>query len=307
MKKKSIIINLIFCSLAMLLAGCNDDVFIKPLEVSPADGSIGPGNKEMSIAVEGESWKVGEVHFFTNNIDILARENDGRWHVSSPFVNICVDRTSKGVDVKFERLVSKENGTLYIQIEDEYDVKFISIDVLPSDEFSIEIVDVRYRLDQWSGYPDEDFDYPDLRVTYPHGLSEATVYTFPEVKKLPVLYCFRSYIDEDYFRYSVLNSHIQVPVPTYSTTGIGWSMKGETAGLTTSRSYYETPFVPPLPPSVELPSGRPLSVGIVTNYECLGVDCTIEAVNPGTGKTESIGCILIMWVPVSLTSQVNFL
>lgn len=306
MKKKSIIISLIFCSLAMLLAGCNDDVFIKPLEVSPADGSLGPDCTSMHISVSGEQWHIRSVSFISDLINTSIPGESGEWNLTTPFVALSVHEAAAGVDVILEQFVSNEKGSLYITVEDDYDDSVVVIDITPTDAFTIDIKNVTYTLNSWGGYPDEDFDYDIPIRSYPHGLSEPEDFAVPELRSLPVLYLFRGWND-DVFENKVLNSWLPVPVPTYNYGSVGWIMRGETAKLTSNRSYFDTSYFPEPPKTIALPAGRPLAVGLIVRYECVSLDCCIDVVSPGSGETRTIDCKLLMWVPMTIDSQVSFL
>lgn len=306
MKKESIVAFIIGLVVSCVSA-CNDEVFVRPLEVTPVSAEIGPDKPSLSIGIEGENWTIAEVRFYSKEENLEAQKLDGKWIIDNTLSYITVERSSGGADVRLERFASCEAGTLDIRIEDDYSSEQISIKVEPTSELVIRVTDVRYNLSQWSGYPDKDFDNTDEVCRFPQGLMQPTVYTFDDIRSLPVLYYFRMFKEPTAFERLVLSSKAEVDVPTYNLSGIGWSMKGERVHLVDYRSFYETLNVPQTPPAVELPAGKPLSIGITTYYECLGVDCVMDAVNPATGATETINCQLVIWQPVRMASKVTML
>lgn len=305
MKTKSIIAVLILYVLVSCVSACNDEVFVRPLKVTPVTAVMGPDRTTLTLNASGEKWKITEVRFLSNEETVTAPVYDGKWQIENTLTDIVVDYDDAGVTVHLNEFVSNEPGTLEIRIDDEYNTEHVSIKVIPTAALDIRVTDVKYDLLQWYGYPYDDFDNSDEVARYPEGLLQAKTYTFDEVKNLPVLYYFRTFGEPDFFHKLVLGCGAEIAVPTYDLRGGGWSMKGEKARLVDQRSYYDTNNVPRTPAPVELPAGQPLSVLLTTHYKCLGVECVINVVNRATGKEDTLSCQLVLWLPVSLTSEVK--
>jgi len=302
MKKQSLYFSLIFILLTLGLSACNDDVFVEPLKVSTGKGEIGPDNKTLFIGISGSNWSVKDICYYDAEGSTRPDYSDDAFRVSTAFTKLDMDVKRNGLEIHLTSYLGKEPGSLVFTVTSGgYEYHDVNIHVLPTGTYDINIEDVSYVFDQWSGYPDENFTDKVIIYKYPEGLSEATSFVFPTQEHANMLYKFEPMPDADTFAQRVLNSGILVPIPTYgpfagNTTDF-WVMKGQEAKLTTNRSAFLTTYLPPVPAAVELPAGKPLAVILMCEYESIGLDCTIKAVNPATELTETIECKLRMDMP----------
>lgn len=95
-----------------------------------------------------------------------------------------------------------------------------------------------------------------------------------------------------------------MPIPTPVQSGFRWELTGEEVPLVSSAQQYDSTVMPPMPGAVSLPAGIPLSVALLCDYESVGFDCTVTAVNPITEQPEEVQCRLHLLVPVKFKSEV---
>lgn len=310
MKMKTIyLVTLVLLSLEVL-CGCNDNVFIKRLEVMPEVAEIGPDCPKAVFRVEGELWKIDDVWFSSadGRDYVYKRAEDKDVSIKTPYASLSFLKREGCVEVVLESFLSGDSATAGFTVTDGYEYKYISLKVYPTGTYNIEIISVDYLTESWWGYPDEDFTDKVITYQFPQGFSEPKQFTFPKMDMLPMLYRFQPNGNIDDFGAKVLDSHLKVPVPTYTINEPGytdfWTMTGEEAVLTTNRSLIEQHFLPPMPPAVELPANKPLEVSLLCDYESIGLSCTINARNPMTDKIETIECYLQYLLPVKFSTEV---
>lgn len=301
---------LVITILTLGLASCNDDVFIEPLKVSAESGELGPDQKELFIDISGGDWVVKNMWFYDDEGQTYANNNDGTFEIHTAFSELTALVKSKGLEINLISCLNNNPASLCFTVTNEYDTRDIVVTVFPTGSYDIEIQDVSYVLDQWGGFPNEDFTSQVITYAYPQGLAEATSFAFPQLDDMPVLYRFEPWNEDDIFARLVFGSGVVVPVPTYGPF-IGdklnfWIMADEKAELTMSRKHFFSPYIPPMPAAVDLPAGRPLDVSLYCYYESIGLQCSIKAVNPATGLSETVKGRLRMMMPMKFTSEVQF-
>ncbi len=305
---KKLYLASLYAVMALFLPACNDDVFIKPLVVSTENVEVGPENKSGRIDVSGKDWLVKDVWFDGDEgYSYVSPSGDGSYHVETVYTDLYVRQYSDCIGIELVNYCGNSPATLGFVVTDGYEYEDVTVSVLPTDPFVIEIEDISYQFTSWSGYPDEDFTDNVITYTYPEGLSEPVSFTFPDLGDLPELYRFEPRPDADLFARRVLSSGIVVPVPSYTRYTPPhdfWSLTGREAPLTTQRSMMKTTFVPPMPAAVDLPAGQPLAVSLLCEYESVGLACTIKAKNPASGISETIECELRLIHPVELSTKV---
>lgn len=309
MKNIRLFLSLYIILLGIIFSACNNDIFIEPLKVETDTGVLGPDCLTANIRISGEKWTVKELWFSSEEGTYHGMPDGASYSFETPYVELNGYYTTGGIVVNLISYLGRSDATLGMTIYDGYEYLPLEITVKPTTEYSIRILDVDYTLNQWSGYPDEDFTRRVITYRYPEGLAMPLDFSFPKVESMPVLYAFMSWNSEDIFAQRVLSSGITVPIPSYVRIESGhinsWEMTGEEAPLTTSRSQIMTRFVPSLPDAIELPAGKPLAVTLLCDYESLGLDCTISAINPMTEQPEEVRCQLRLMVPVEFKSEIT--
>lgn len=310
MKMKTLYLVYLFMPVLGLLCSCNDNVFIKRLEVSPGEGVLGPDCLQAVFRVEGEDWKIDGVWFSSpDGRDYMYKTNGGDvYELTSPYVSLNFSKRDNVVVVELESYLADDAAHTGFTVTDGYEYKDVTLKVAPTGAYHIEIISVDYTTDSWWGYPDEDFTDKVMTYQFPQGFSEPREFTFPKQEMLPMLYRFQPRGDIDDFGAKVLDCHLKVPVPTYTINEPGytdfWTMTGERVSLTTNRNVIEQHFLPPMPPAVVLPANTPVAVSLLCDYEGVGLACTIKARNPLTEKVETIECYLQYLLPVKFSTEV---
>lgn len=309
MKNIRLFLSLYIIVLGVVLTACNNDIFIEPLNVESDTDVLGPDCRTASIRVSGKNWTVEELWFSSEEGMYHGTMEGESYSFKTPYAELNGHYTSGGIVVNLVSYLGNSDARLGMTICDGYEYIPVEITVRPTAEYSVEILDVDYTLNQWSGYPDKDYTRNVISYRFPEGLAEPREFSFPNIEDMPVDYFFMPWYSDDLFADRVLNSGISVPVPSFVGYAIGhpsaWEMAGEEAPLTTSRSIIFTRFVPTMPAAVTLPAGKPLEVTLFCEYECLGLDCTVRAVNPMTQQPEDVECQLQMMVPVKFISEIK--
>ena len=295
---------------ALMLAGCNGDVFIKPITATPDRAEVSATHPAVRIHVSGKDWTVEDICFAGSGAytEFGGLHDSDIRHVESPFVDMYVRAGSDYIDVEYVDYAGSEPGTLSFSVTDDYQYIPVEITVMPNAEQTIEIEEVTYTLDTWGGYPDQNYTANLITYVYPKGLPEPTMFTFPAPETVPVQYFFEPDGEAGLFVNRVLNSGIAVPVPSYtrnlSWEDDFWAMTGEEAPLTTKISKTSTAVVPPVPAPVELPADMPLDVTLTCDYESVELYCRIKAKN-AAGTSATVRCTLRMLVPVKFNALVE--
>lgn len=314
MNKKTLLSYIILLSL--VLTACNDDVFIEHLEITPEESELGSDRMSDFLKVAGPDWHVFQVNY-DDGEQLTFGEHSSAWHDNK--LQIITSRSSlslsienDGIMVNLDRYLNDRPASLSIEVSGEYQQKSALINVLPTGSYTIEIKDVSYNLDTYSGYPDEDYSFDIQTVSFSQGLSEPTDYTFAPIKELPIIYWFRLLGNETEFTKRLLESRIKIPVPEYTwytsfETPHCWMLLGQKVPLSSQQSaFFSTVMIPRMPAPVSLPAGKPLEVTLFCQQECVGLDLTVSAVNPVTGQTEEVPMKLFMFKPAKFTTEVKF-
>lgn len=306
---EKIILRTFVLALAIILSACNDDIFIKNLTLSDVPEELGPDRLSASIAVEGTDWYIMKDVVFAGSEGAASyvESDNGIFHVATAFADLYVRQAKDKIKLELVRYQGGEPGLLSFTVTDGYAYRDVAVTVLPTSDFTIEIKDISYTLTSWTGYPEEDRTVAIMSKPYPEGLTEPMEFSFPTVRELHVDYFFEAWGDPDDFERMVLGSGFEVPVPSY-TLHINpqngyWTIAGDSASLTLNSSTFITSCVPPMPEAVLLPAGTPLTVKLRCQYDSVGLECLITAVNTATGEERDVHCVLRMRVPVRL--QVN--
>ena len=309
MKNRLLSLTLLITILALGLSSCNDDIFIKPFKISPDSGEVGPEQKVLFIKISGDDWTVTGMRYHDDAGWTIPVRDSEVIEIQTAFTEMSVYRQGDGLEIHLDSYVGREPGTLEFTVDNGYEGLEANVSVLPTGAYNLEILDVSYVLNQWSGYPDEDITRTVITYSYPEGLPEPTSFVFPKLDDMPQLCRFMPWNEDDIFAARVFNSGQPVPIPSYGPfvdkKYNGWVMAGKAAVLTTNRQEVLTPYLPPMPAAVELPAGCPLKVSLLCNYESAALDCTIKAVNPLTGTTETVAGRLRMLVPMEFASVVK--
>ena len=309
MKNRLLSLTFLITILALGLSSCNGDIFLKPFKISPDSGEVGPEQKDLFIKISGDEWSVTGIRYYDDAGWTVPVSDSGVIEIQTAFTEMSVYRQSDGLEIHLNSYVGKEPGYLSFIVDNGYEGLEANVSVLPTSEYNLEILDVSYVLNQWSGYPDEDLTRTVITYSYPEGLLEPTYFIFSELDDMPQLYRFEPWDEDDVFAARVFNSGLSVPIPSYGPfvdkKYNGWVMAGKAAVLTTSRQEVQTPYLPPMPAAVELPAGCPLKVSLLCNYESVALECTIKTVNPLTGLTETVAGRLRMLVPMEFASEVK--
>lgn len=302
--------------LGVLTTGCNSDVFMEPMVVEPTEFELGPDNQHATIRISGE-WSVHEVLFYGDEGRLYFIGEDLPVKVETPFSKISVSKSAVGMEVDMEYYLGTNDATLNITVTNGVIFKEITGVVHPTDIFSVEIESVKYLLDQWNGYPDEDCTKRIGVINFDAYEWKGDIELKWPVKTVPTTYKFESLtyvgsggigsiIDdpENFFANFVLNSGVKVPVPSASQVyGEWWKMAGQELPLRLTRVVAHLSVFPPLPAPVTIPSGTRGRIYLSCRYESVGFTCTIKARNPTTKKIEKIECLLRILMPMELFTE----
>ena len=309
MKIVRLFFSLYIIVLGIVLSACNNDIFIEPLKVVSDTQVLGPDCRTASIRVSGKNWTVKDLWFSSEEGMYHGNMEGESYSFVTPYVELNGHYTSGGIVVNLVSYLGNSDATIGMTVCDGYEYIPLEITVRPTAEYSIKVLDVDYTLTQWSGYPSEDYTRSVITYRYPEGLSEPTEFSFSKIEDMAVDYFFMPWDSDDLFAERVLNSGITVPIPSYVGYAMGhmsaWEMAGEEAPLTTSRSMVFTRFVPAMPKAVTLPAGKPLEITLLCEYESLGLDCTVRAINPMTQQPEEVECKLRLMIPVKFKSEIK--
>lgn len=304
MRIQQSIFTLTVLCIAALLTGCNDDIFIKPLKVKADTETLSPDSPTAFIRVSGDDWKVSEIWYESDDYVYRGVPDGNSYTFKSPFAEINGHCTDDGIVVNLVNYLGSSVATVGMTVTDGYDSVDVSLKVEPTREYSIEILGVDYTLDSWWGYPDEAVTSKVVSFRFPQGLTESRQFTFDKPQTMPVRYFFEPMYSDNVFAQQVVSCGLTVPIPTPVQSGFRWELTGEEVPLVSSAQQYDSTVMPPMPGAVSLPAGIPLSVALLCDYESVGFDCTVTAVNPITEQPEEVQCRLHLLVPVKFKSEV---
>lgn len=303
--------------LGLLLAGCNDDVFIERLEMAPQTAEMGPDCSTAFLKVSGNNWYVYSITYSDGNIYTFGAPGASPEQWDGNVLNIVTSRSSlsvtvreNGVEVNLDRYLGDGNGCLIIDIAGQYRHESAEITIMPTGSYDIKITGVEYNLGTWSSYPEKDYVYNLYTLDFTQGLDEPMEYAFAQVASMPIVYYFRIRGNETEYARRLLDSQINIPVPEYTwyasaDTPQPWVLLGREVPLAPSQSYFDSSvMIPPMPEPVALPSGTPLEVTLLCQQECVGLELTVSAIEPVTGETVEVPMELIMYRPEKFTAEV---
>lgn len=307
MLNKLKLISVILLSV-LFLCGCNDDIFIKQLQLSPETAVLDPDNKTIRIHVSGENWCIASVELEDGVYHSLLPDKNS-FQILTDVSSLNIESGDNHIDVTLVKyLASAENeATLKLTVGDDYQMQTVTLKIKPTDTYEIKIVNVLYTLNSWGGLPDRDFYHKFISQKF-NPLESPQSFSFPQAKAITVTYWFSLNQNETSFAKRVMDSGIKIPVPSYVWnkihSGNTWELTGEEAPLTSHVKNFITPYVPRMPAPVELPAGVPLTVELYGKYERVYLNCTIEAVNPVTEQTETLYYNLNLFQPTEFSTKV---
>lgn len=288
---------------ALLLSGCNNDVFIKPLTVSAGDVVLDQPGSSAHVEVSDGMWYFQYICTADGNTIF---EPDFTYSVDTPFEKYYIRANSNGFDIVLDYLVGNKAQLLAVGISNGADTKEVKIRLEPS--ALPEIVSTQYNLTSWSGYPDEDYNETIYEIHMPLGV-ESGVYNFAPVTELPAVYRFISWNDshEGYIG-EILDSGINVPVPSHTPGKYPtWQLLGLEVPLSQNNSPVILTDIPATPSSIEVPRRTPVAIMLECDYEELGFECTITARNPVSGSTVEIACEFRILTPQKIYARYKLL
>ena len=306
MKKQSYLIYIILLFLTLTTAGCNNDIFITPMKVSAERVELGPDRPTASVHIDGD-WHFKGAEYTGDNEYQWAYADKDECRFETPFLDFTIKIHEHDIDMTLETYLGSAPGEINIYVANEFDDKIITATIEPTGEFKIDIKDISYTLDRWSGYPDQDKTYAILVVSFPEGPEEDMWYSFPAPKAMPVLYWFESWDGGSVFADRVLSSGHMVPVPSYSKTEyyFDWELLGDEVPLSMRRKDFNTTHYPALPEPLFLEAGVPVKLYLRCDYESLGFNGTIKAENCHTGEIKDIDFVLHMLMPMKFHATVE--
>ena len=65
--------------------------------------------------------------------------------------------------------------------------------------------------------------------------------------------------------------------------------------------------MPAMPGEIDVPKDAAVRLALLCDYEGMGLDCTITAINPLTQKPEEVKCRLNLTVPVKFRTEMTVL
>lgn len=301
--------SLFLCiALALLLGGCNDDVFVDRLEISPSEAELGPTCRSVTIDVSTSGFSVTEIAFHDRS-GMTYYNNDVPDEIVTPFTHLAFRVSGRHITVTLDKCLGAEDAELTVTLTDGYTDCRATLAIHPTDSYDIRIADVRYNTESWGEYPDRSFSSLLQRREFP-SCPEAFTVDFDPVSELPVMYRFVSYSYEDeLFVQQVLNSGVKVPVPSYvrniDPRGPYWRLDGQTAALYMTSHSFRTGCLPPMPAAVTIQAGRSVAVGLTAAYACFEVQGEMSVTDPFDGKVRDIIFGVEMVWPVKLFSTVS--
>lgn len=296
-------------ALTIIVTACNDDVFIEKLTVDELHVELGPDKLSTSISVKGEDWYINSLSFVEDE-DYTQHfaDDDGTFHIHTIFTDLYVRPMADRIDLELARYEGNSPGQLSFFVRDGYNHCEVSVTLLPTGSFQIEIKEVNYTLTSWTSYPEDNKTEFIMGQEFKQGLTEPKSLSFPPISSLRVDYYFEPWDDTSEFDKMILNSCIKVPVPSYTLFNDPhtdyWGMVGESAALTTTKSLFFTSHGLPRPAAVDLPLGTPLMVSLLCDYEAVGLYCVIK-VSTGDGEERDVHCMLRMLTPIKLHVAIN--
>lgn len=289
---------------AALLSGCNDNIFIKPLKVETDTEALGPDCRTAHISVSGEDWSVQYFWFHTEYDSYSGTLSGDSYTFTTPYAELSGHLTGDGIVVDLSYYLGSSPAYLDLTLTDGFEDKNVKLTVNPTEEYVIDVLDIDYTLHSWTGYPDKDYSMG-LMSYITSGSDKPVDFSFQKPETVLMYYCFEPFDPEDFFAARVAGCGVTVPIPSRSENGFYWEMTGEEARLQTSITRHATTVMPPLPEPVTIPAGGPMQLRLICDYECVGIDCTITAVNPGNGQPEKVNCQLKMLVPVQFRTEIS--
>ena len=305
MKNIQFIYSLFILLMGSFLPACNNDVFIKTLKVKADTDVLGPDCRTATISVSGEKWEVTELWFKTGTIFYRGTMEGNSYSFKTSFAELNGGYTDKSITINLVSYLGNSPATVGLTVRDGYEDARVEITVNPTGDYDIQILKVDYTLNTWFGYPERDFTATVRSVELAADIVDK--YTFPQPDGMPIEYNFEPFYPDDQFAARVVDCNISVPIPSYTGKGMFWEMAGEKVPLHAAPTRWTTKIMPAMPGEIDVPKDAAVRLALLCDYEGMGLDCTITAINPLTQKPEEVKCRLNLTVPVKFRTEMTVL
>lgn len=281
--------------LGFALGGCNNDVFIRPLEISADELTLDAEHPAARIRVEGgEDWR-----FSVAGPSFANSAGGDEIAVDEPIFKGSIRRTAGGLDLRLDRYIAREPIELTITVYDDYTTKNVQVKLLPTG--SVEVLGIDYTLSSWGTFEPYTRTEVVSETHYPQGLSSPTV-DFLRPEALPTVYRFRPVLSDPVGELAVSSGTV-VPVPSPGPYVWDWALQGETAPLVRDWAPLMLSHFPSMPPPLQVPVGVPVGVRLMCDYECCSFYCRVRVDLGAGGEERVIDAHLMIEMPVKLYSE----
>ncbi len=287
------------------LFGCNDDVFIDPVETDRDTVTLQTPGEEMSVKVTGTDWRILDVH---SGGDFNAGYDGGNiYFVDSPLIALSIEKKDdERLQFRLAYNITGEPYGFHVTVGNKYEERIINLIIAPTGK--LEFKEIDYVLYSWGETPGEA--YSDEIESYIFQGVDKSPYTFGPITTMPAVYQFiphYSDYSEEEITNAICNLGVDVPIPSPSDSYPSWALLGDKASLTTDQSATMlSHFVKPQQ-SIEVPTGVPIQISRWCDYASYSFQCTITAYNPVTEKDITINAGLKILMPEKIYATYTLL
>lgn len=291
------------------LFSCNSEVFID--DFAPSDESVlvpSDGHAKV-IDFKSDSWNIFDV--YTLNGDVIkgdVYDADGQWLGSDPMyvepgwtkfvldhpaVVLTVERT-KGDKL---RVTSTENASgqpfeCFIDVGNDYDRRYIRVEVEPSETYQLD--SIVYRLNSWLGQDSVPW-HPKSELIIPYPKEESATYVITPYKGQSYQVQFTFYDDNPL---AIFGGN-KPEVPLVDVDDFGWPYVTDRK-MPLDADVHELPVPDSLlevEEQVTIPAHSPCEIRSRWWYKFYGVDFTVYASHPRTGRKQEFKGELDLYKP----------
>lgn len=291
------------------LLSCNSEVFID--DFAPSDESVlvpSDGHARV-IDFKTDNWDVFDV--YTLNGDVIkgdVYDADGQWLGSDPMyvepgwtkfvldhptVTLTVERT-KGDKL---RVTSTENASgqpfeCFIDVGNDYDRRYIRVEVEPSEAYQLD--SIVYRLNSWLGQDSVPW-HPKSELIVPYPKEEPATYVITPYERQSYQVQFTFYDDNPL---AIFGGN-KPEVPLVDVDDFGWPYVTDRK-MPLDADVHELPVPDSLlevEEQVTIPAHSPCEIRSYWWYKFYGMDFTVYASHPRTGRKQEFKGELDLYKP----------
>ena len=291
------------------LLSCNSEVFID--DFAPSDESVllpSDGHARV-IDFKSDSWNIFDVYTLDGDaIKGDVYDADGQWLGSDPMyvepgwtkfvldhptVTLTVERT-KGDKL---RVTSTENASgqpfeCFIDVGNDYDRRYIRVEVEPSETYQLD--SIVYRLNSWLGQDSVPW-HSTSNLVIPYPKEEPATYVITPYERQSYQVQFTFYDDNPL---AIFGGN-KPEVPLVDVDDFGWPYVTDRK-MPLDADVHELPVSDSLlevEEQVTIPAHSPCEIRSYWWYKFYGVDFTVYASHPRTGRKQEFKGELDLYKP----------